>query len=411
VLLAAAIVASACGGTPPSVSPTPARTIAPAVTPAPTPSPPPPLTRIGKSEGELDILVRPGYAERGESDAAYDWVTQFEADTGCTVNAQEAGTSELAAATARTEGAAKWDGISAGGDVARGLIADGLVQPLDPGLFSAWNDIWTPLQDPDATTVDDLHYGVPQGWGANVLLWNTDQVKPDPKGWQALYDPESDVAGRLSLFDNPITIADTALYVADARPDLLIEDPYELSNEQLDAVLDLMRIQRPLIGTYWGTPLDQIAAFEDGSAVLGTSWPYQAHALGEADPKVPVKTALPGGRSTGWFDSWLVLAGARHPNCMLRWMAWMLNPQVQKMVAEYVGEAPANATACALLDQHPGALGFQKFCDFHHAHDDAYARGIEFWKTPLADCGDSRRDACTDYATWRQQWDEIKASR
>ena len=410
VAVSVALVAGACGASP-SPTPPPEATHGPTPAPVLTPSPPAPLAHLGEAEGELDIIVRPGYAERGEGDGAYDWVTQFQDDTGCKVNAFEAGTSDAAADKARSEGAKAWDGMSAGGDIARGLIADGLIAPLEIGLFSAWNDLWPPLQAAQATTVDGLHYGVAQGWGVNELMWNTDKVKPDPAGWQALYDPESSAAGRMTLFDSPITVADAALYAGSIRPDLRITDPFELSNDQLAAVLDLMRIQRPLIGTYWGTPLDQIAAFEDGSAVLGAAWPNQAHLLLGADPPVKVGTTFPEEGATGWFDSWLVLKGARHPGCMLRWIAWMISPQVQKMAAEYVGEAPANVTACGPLDEHHGPLGFDKFCAVHHAQDEAYARGVVFWKTPLIDCGDARGAACTDYATWRQQWDEIKASR
>src|SRR5688572_19797217 len=45
-------------------------------------------------EGQLDIVAWPGYIERGESDKAYDWVTKFEADTGCKVNVKVASTSD-----------------------------------------------------------------------------------------------------------------------------------------------------------------------------------------------------------------------------------------------------------------------------------------------------------------------------
>ena len=45
-------------------------------------------------EGEVDIVAWPGYIERGETDKAYDWVTQFEKDTGCKVNVKTAGTSD-----------------------------------------------------------------------------------------------------------------------------------------------------------------------------------------------------------------------------------------------------------------------------------------------------------------------------
>src|SRR5689334_2169943 len=45
-------------------------------------------------EGQVDIVAWAGYIERGESDKAYDWVTQFEKDTGCKVNVKVAGTSD-----------------------------------------------------------------------------------------------------------------------------------------------------------------------------------------------------------------------------------------------------------------------------------------------------------------------------
>ena len=45
-------------------------------------------------EGALDIVAWPGYIERGETDKAYDWVSQFEAETGCKVTVKTAGTSD-----------------------------------------------------------------------------------------------------------------------------------------------------------------------------------------------------------------------------------------------------------------------------------------------------------------------------
>jgi putative spermidine/putrescine transport system substrate-binding protein len=45
---------------------------------------------------------------------------------------------------------------------------------------------------------------------------------------------------------------------------------------------------------------------------------------------------------TGWADTWMMSAHAQHPNCMMKWMGWMLTPQVQAQVAESFGESPAN---------------------------------------------------------------------
>lgn len=44
------------------------------------------LKQLGNPEGALDIIAWPGYIERGESDKNYDWVSQFEKDSGCKVN-------------------------------------------------------------------------------------------------------------------------------------------------------------------------------------------------------------------------------------------------------------------------------------------------------------------------------------
>ena len=31
-------------------------------------------------------------------------------------------------------------------------------------------------------------YGVPHGWGANLLMYNTEAVSPAPASWSAVFD-------------------------------------------------------------------------------------------------------------------------------------------------------------------------------------------------------------------------------
>ena len=52
------------------------------------------MTEVGAGEGRLDIIAWPGYIERGETDPAFDWVTEYEANTGCMVNIKTAATSD-----------------------------------------------------------------------------------------------------------------------------------------------------------------------------------------------------------------------------------------------------------------------------------------------------------------------------
>ena len=41
------------------------------------------MQSVGEGEGQVDIVAWAGYIERGETDPAYDWVTEFEENTGC----------------------------------------------------------------------------------------------------------------------------------------------------------------------------------------------------------------------------------------------------------------------------------------------------------------------------------------
>ena len=87
-----------------------------------------PISEIGEGEGELNLVIWAGYAERGDSDAAYDWVTPFEDETGCIVNTQDMTDSNNGVSLIES---GEYDGISASGDATTRLIAGGLAAPVD----------------------------------------------------------------------------------------------------------------------------------------------------------------------------------------------------------------------------------------------------------------------------------------
>src|SRR5215210_4485457 len=57
---------------------------------------------IGEGEGKLNIVIWTGYAEDGSADKNYDWVTDFEKDTGCQVSPKVASTSDEMVTLMRT---------------------------------------------------------------------------------------------------------------------------------------------------------------------------------------------------------------------------------------------------------------------------------------------------------------------
>jgi putative spermidine/putrescine transport system substrate-binding protein len=349
-------------------------------------------TSIGKGEGTLNVIAWEGYTDK-------KWVGPFEQQTGCQVHPKYAGSSDEMVTLMRQGGGSQYDLVSASGDASLRLIRGGDVAPVNVNLIPGWKDFIPQLQSPPHNTVDGKHYGVSLQWGPNTLLYNTDKVKSAPTSWDAIYSPQ--YKGQVTVPDNPIQIADAALYLSKHQPSLGISDPYELTPAQLDAAVKLLKAQRPLIKKYWALASDEIDLFKNGDAVIGASWPYQTITL-QAD-KAPVKDMIPSEGATGWADTWMLSAHAKHPNCAYLWMKYISEPQVQAMQAINFGETPANLKACPYMDKLQ-----QGACAQYHGNAPAsYFNSIKFWKTPTRDCGNGKQD-CTDYTTWQQKWTEVK---
>jgi putative spermidine/putrescine transport system substrate-binding protein len=348
--------------------------------------------KIGKGEGNLNVIAWEGYTEP-------DWVKPFEKQTGCQVHAKYGGSSDEMVTLMRQGGGSQYDMVSASGDASLRLIRGGDVKPVNVNLVPGWKDFIPQLKSPSHNTVDGKHYGVSLQWGPNVLLYNTGKVSPTPNSWKAIYDPS--MKGKVTVPDNPIQIADAALYLMKANPSLGIKDPYELNQKQLDAAGDLLKKQKPLIKKYWALASDEIDLFKNGDAVIGAGWPYQTITL--QDAKVPVKDKIPAEGATGWADTWMVSAKAKHPNCAYLWLKHISTPKVQAQQALSFGETPANTKACPEMDK------IQKGgCARYHGNAPAsYFNSIRFWKTPIKECGDGKSD-CVDYTGWQKKWQEIK---
>ena len=348
-------------------------------------------TKIGPGEGALTLIAWEGYTQP-------QWVKPFEKKTGCEVSAKYGGSSDEMVTLMRQGGGGQYDMVSASGDASVRLIAGGDVQPVNPDLVPGYADLIPALQSPPHNTVDGKHYGISLQWGPNTLLYNTQKVQPAPTSWSVLYDPK--YKDQITVPNNPIQIADAALYLSKSKPELGITDPYELTQEQFDAAVDLLKQQRPLVKKYWGLASDEISLFKNGDATVGASWPYQTNTL-QADG-APVKDLIPDEGATGWADTWMLSSKAKHPNCAYMWLDWITTPKVQAQQAIYFGETPANTKACAVMDKlSKGA------CRQYHADaPESYFQSIRFWKTPQADCGNGKSD-CVDYTKWVQAWSEI----
>ncbi|MER2098410.1 MAG: ABC transporter substrate-binding protein, partial [Pseudomonas qingdaonensis] len=306
-----------------------------------------PLKAVGAGEGQLDIVAWPGYIERGESDKAYDWVSGFEQDTGCKVSVKTAATSDEMVSLMTKGG---YDLVTASGDASLRLIAGKRVQAINTDLIPNWKHLDPRLKDGPWYVVDAKVYGTPYQWGPNVLLYNTEVFKQAPTSWGVVFEPQDlpdgkPNKGRVQAYDGPIYIADAALYLKTAKPELGIDNPYELNETQYKAVLDLLRQQRPLIHRYWHDATVQMSDVKNEGVAASSSWGYMVNGL-KAD-KQPVASTIPREGATGWADTTMLHAEAKHPNCAYNWMDWSLQPKVQGDVAAWFGSLPVVPAACS----------------------------------------------------------------
>ena len=347
-----------------------------------------PQTSVGPGEGQLNLIAWAGYAQPL-------WVKPFEQQTGCQIHQTNPNTSAEFVALLKNGGGGQWDLASTSGDADLRVIYAGDVKPVNINLIPSWKDFFPAFKSPAFNTINGVHYGVSLQWGPNILMYNPTKIHTAPDTWSVIYGPQ--YSGQVTVPDNPIQIADAALYLKFHQPSLGITDVYELTQTQFNAAVNLLKSQKQYIKKYWASATQEISMFKNGDAVIGASWPYQQSIL-QTD-KAPIASVIPKEGATGWADSWLLATNAPHPNCAYLWMRYISTPKAQAEQAVSYGETPDNSKACAIMDQ----LSKGSCAQYHANAPISYFQQIALWKTPIAACGNGKNN-CVPYQQWQQAW-------
>ena len=350
------------------------------------------VTQVGPGEGQLNIVAWPGYIERGETMAEFDWVTKFEEATGCMVNVKTANTSDEMVALMNEGG---FDLVTASGDASLRMIAGKRVQPVNIDLVPSWNTIDDRLKEAPWHYVNGTHYGVPYMWGPNVLMYNTEVFGDSaPTSWNVVFEPMNlpdgqPNQGRVQAYDGPIHIADAALYLMTHKPELGITSPYELNQDQYNAALDLLRTQRTLVSRYWHDAFIQIDDFKNEGMAASGSWPFQVNLL-QGDG-APIASVIPEEGVTGWADTTMMHVDAANPNCSYMWFEHTLTSNLMSDLSVWFGANPAVLAACTDGRGMQTAEGCTK-----NGLDDF--EKVRFWQTPVTQC--ASQGECVPYYRW-----------
>ena len=112
-----------------------------------------PQASLGDGEGELNLVIWAGYAERGDVNENFDWVTPFEEETGCKVNTKEMTDSNNGVSLMQS---GEYDGGSFSGDATNRLMAGGIVAPVNTALIPNYANIFEGLKNKDHNSLDGV---------------------------------------------------------------------------------------------------------------------------------------------------------------------------------------------------------------------------------------------------------------
>lgn len=333
-----------------------------------------PLTAVPSAQAAgctLTAIVWEGYTDPS-------FTRTFEQETGCSVKATYAGSSDEMYAKFRASGGRNYDLVSASGDLTERLYRANLVRPIDTSKVENYDSLFPSFKEGVWNTFDGKPYGVTFAWGPNVLVYNTKVVKSAPQSWDILFDQK--YAGKISLPDNPMTIADVALWLGKA-------DPYNLTEADLAEVKDKLLELRPNIRKFWTTAGELAELFQSGEVAIAHAWPLTYAQLSENG--FPVGSVSPQGKLTGWTDSWMISKNSRNVDVAYEWINYILSGTGQQgviNVTSYSGATQLGAEAIGKERAH------ELFMDDLSLHAQ-----IKMWQT------------VPNYDQWVQVWNEIRS--
>ncbi len=318
----------------------------------------------------LTMICWEGYADPS-------FVKPFEKQFNCTVQATYAGSSDEMFAKWKAGGGKTYDLVSASGDVTRRFMRSGTVLEIDVSKLSNFPSLFPKFHLPAWNTANGKHYGVSFTWGPDPLIYDRKTFSSPPASWEVLYDKR--YKGKLSTADNPITIADVALYLG-------YKDCYNLSSTQLAQVKKTLQAQKPLLRKYWESAADLENAFENHEVVASNGWSLMTMDLKKVN--FPVGETIPREGATGWADTWMISTSSPNTDLALEWINYMIGPAGQLGVIGVTGYSGASRLAIPKLSK----------AQVHALHMDdlSYFNRLHMWTEPA------------NYGDWVTVWNDAK---
>ncbi|HET6831606.1 MAG TPA: extracellular solute-binding protein [Solirubrobacterales bacterium] len=207
-------------------------------------------------------------------------------------------------------------------DEMKPLVDQSMLRPLDVDGLVHWDDL--NYTDAEGIVIDGDVYGVPLSAGLEGLVYNPDEVPGGIDELADLWDPQfkgrATIPGSYAL----IPLATAALAIG-------IEDPMNMSAEDLERAKQHLMDNPDQFRTYWGSDSDLVNLFKSGEVVVASAGPQLADRIQDAN--APAKWAPAKDGTLSWVCGFAITSKAQNIPAAYALMNWQSSPEAQAIRA------------------------------------------------------------------------------
>ncbi|HEX5004367.1 MAG TPA: spermidine/putrescine ABC transporter substrate-binding protein [Gemmatimonadales bacterium] len=264
---------------------------------------------------------------------APETVPDFERETGIRVTVDTYESNEELAAKLLA-GAQGYDVIVPSSYILPSLVHDGLLLEIPPGALANLGNIAPTFRRPESNPYPG--HAVPYMWGLTGIAWRRDKVAGPPDSWGIFLDPAH--AGRMTMMDDAREVFGAMLRYRGHS--INSTEPALLAQARDDAIA-----ARPNLLAFVSAPVKgQVIA---GDVWIAHMWSGEASNTAKEAPEVDFLVPREG--SAIWTDLLAIPANAPNVDAAIRFIDYILRPEVGARIAEATGYGCPNAAATALL--------------------------------------------------------------
>lgn len=212
---------------------------------------------------------------------------------------------------------------------------EGLLQKIDHAKLANLGNLSPDLMDKPYDPGNQ--YSIPYLWGSTGIGVNAKEIDPSTiTAWADLWDPKW--KGQLLLVDDVREVFQMGLEKNGFSTNTTNPDEIKTAYE------DLQKLMPNVLVFNADAPREPFLA---GDVNLGMIWSGEVVMAQKENPDI--KYIYPKEGASFWVDSFAVPSGAEHVDNALKFIDYMLRPEVAKQVVEEFGYSTPNQAAQALL--------------------------------------------------------------